>query len=56
MVYLKVSQRSLVMETLLPHLKSCSLTYIPWRSAQQTTPLFWPREYFGQRSLAGYNP
>ena len=29
---------------------------IPWRRAQQPTPVFWPGEFHGQRSLAGYSP
>ena len=29
---------------------------IPWRRARQPTPVFWPRESHGQRSLAGYYP
>ena len=29
---------------------------IPWRRAQQTTPLFLPGESPGQRSLVGYSP
>ena len=28
---------------------------IPWRRAQQPTPLFLPGESHGQRSLAGYS-
>ena len=28
----------------------------PWRREQLPTPGFWPREFRGQRSLAGYNP
>ena len=28
----------------------------PWRSAWQPTPLFLPREFHWQRSLAGYSP
>ena len=27
---------------------------IPWRSKQLPTPVFWPGEFHGQRSLAGY--
>ena len=27
---------------------------IPWRSEQLPTPVFWPGEFPGQRSLAGY--
>ena len=29
---------------------------IPWRRAWQPTPVFFPREFHGQRSLAGYSP
>ena len=29
---------------------------IPWRRAQPPTPVFWPGESHGQRSLAGYSP
>ena len=29
---------------------------IPWRGEQLLTPVFWPREFHGQRSLAGYSP
>ena len=29
---------------------------IPWRRAWQPTPVFWPGEVQGQRSLAGYSP
>ena len=29
---------------------------IPWRRAWQPTPVFLPREFHGQRSLAGYSP
>ena len=29
---------------------------IPWRKAQQPTPVFLPGEFNGQRSLAGYSP
>ena len=29
---------------------------IPWRRAQQPTPLFLPGESHGQRSLVGYSP
>ena len=28
----------------------------PWRRARQPTPIFLPREFHGQRSLAGYSP
>ena len=29
---------------------------IPWRQKWQPTPVFLPREFQGQRSLAGYSP
>ena len=29
---------------------------IPWRGKWQPTPVFWPGEFHGQRSLAGYSP
>ena len=29
---------------------------IPWRRAQQPTPVFLPGEFHGQRSLMGYSP
>jgi len=29
---------------------------IPWRRAWQPTPVFWPGESHGQRSLVGYSP
>ena len=29
---------------------------IPWRRERLPTPLFWPGEFYGQRSLAGYSP
>ena len=29
---------------------------IPWRKAQQPTPVFLPGEFHEQRSLAGYSP
>ena len=29
---------------------------IPWRREQLPTPLFWPGEFHGQRSLEGYSP
>ena len=29
---------------------------IPWRRAWQPTPVFLPRESYGQRSLTGYSP
>ena len=29
---------------------------IPWRRTWQPTPVFWPGESHGQRSLVGYSP
>ena len=29
---------------------------IPWRREWQPTSVFWPGEFHGQRSLAGYSP
>ena len=29
---------------------------IPWRRAQQPTPVFLPGEFHGQKSLVGYSP
>ena len=29
---------------------------IPWRREQLPNPVFWPGEFHGQRSLAGYSP
>ena len=29
---------------------------IPWRREWLPTPVFWPGEFHGQRSLAGYSP
>jgi len=29
---------------------------IPWRREWQSTPVFLPGEFHGQRSLAGYSP
>ena len=29
---------------------------MPWRRAWQPTPVFWPGEFHGQRSLVGYSP
>ena len=33
----------------------CVYTY-PWRSEWQPTPVFFPGEFHGQRSLVGYSP
>ena len=32
------------------------LRKIPWRREQLPTPVFWPGEFHGQRSLVGYSP
>ena len=32
------------------------LSGIPWRKGWQPTPIFLPGEFYGQRSLVGYNP
>ena len=29
---------------------------IPWRKEWLPTPVFWPGEFHGQKSLAGYSP
>ena len=29
---------------------------IPWKRAWQHTPVFFPGEYYGQKSLVGYHP
>ena len=29
---------------------------IPWRRTWKLTPIFWPGESHGQKSLAGYSP
>ena len=29
---------------------------IPWRREWLPTPVFWPGEFHGQKSLAGYSP
>ena len=29
---------------------------IPWSGERLPTPVFWPAEFHGQRSLAGYSP
>ena len=29
---------------------------VPWRRAWQPTPVLWPGESHGQRSLVGYSP
>ena len=33
-----------------------SVRKIPWRRKWQPTPVFWPGESHGWRSLAGYSP
>ena len=32
------------------------LERFPWRRKWQPTPVFLPRKFYGQRSLAGYSP
>ena len=29
---------------------------IPWRRQWQPTPVFWPGEFHGERSLVGFSP
>ena len=31
------------------------LQVIPWKKEWLPTPIFWPREFYGQRSLVGYS-
>ena len=33
-----------------------SVGEIPWKRAWQPSPVFLPREFHGQRNLAGYSP
>ena len=40
----------------LPAMQETWVGKIPWRSEQLPTPVFWPGEFHGQRSLAGYSP
>ena len=53
---------SLVVQTLkyLPVMQETGLDpwveKIPWKRAWQPTPILWPGEAHGQRSLAGYSP
>ena len=48
---------SLVAQTVknLPAMQMTWVGRIPWRRAQQPTPVFLPGESHGQRSLAGYS-
>ena len=34
----------------------CILTTLPWRTAQQSIPVFLPEEFHGQKSLVGCSP
>ena len=36
--------------------KSWTQLVIPWRREWIPSPVFWPGEFDGQRSLAGYSP
>ena len=40
----------------LPSMQETWVRKITWRREQQPTPVFWPGEFHGQRSLAGYSP
>ena len=40
----------------LPAIRETWVGKIPWRRAWQPTPVFWPGESHGQRSLAGCSP
>ena len=54
-----VSQVMLVVKNLPANagdLRDSWVRKIPWRRAQQPTPVFLPGESHGQRSLAGYGP
>ena len=48
----------LLLPWILPSIRVFSILVekIPCRKAQQLTPVFWPGESNGQRSLAGYSP
>ena len=35
---------------------SYDITYMCWRRAWQSTPIFWPGDSHGQRRLVGYSP
>ena len=55
------SQKFLLNSTrLASYYKRCGFSpwvgKIPWRRVWQSTPVFLPAEYHGQRSLVGYNP
>ena len=51
-------QASLVAQTVRnpPAMQETWVGKIPWRREQIPTPVFWPEEFHGQRSLAGYSP
>ena len=38
----------------LPSVQEPWVAKIPWRREQLPSPVFWPGEFHGQRSLAGY--
>ena len=40
----------------LPAMLETWVRKIPWRRKWQPTPVFWPGEFHGQRSLTGYSP
>ena len=40
----------------LPAMQETRGQNIPWRRKRLPTPVFWPGEFRGQRSLAGYTP
>ena len=40
----------------LPTMPKTWVRKIPWRREWQPTPIFFPGESHGQRSLVGYNP
>ena len=40
----------------LPAIRETLVGKIPWKRAWQSTPVFLPREFHGQRNLAGYSP
>ena len=39
-----------------PAMRETWVGKIPWRRKWLPTPVFWPGEFHGQRSLAGYSP
>ena len=61
-VYIWVSQMVLVVKNLSANAGDKKLGFdpwvgmIPWRRAWQLTPVFFPGESHGQRSLVGYSP